>query len=600
MSQVMSFRRFCSVLPLLFTPLTAITTAEDIETRAIVPTAAGQIGINPVDYEPPSGINTGDFSYSTSGTTSTSKWIGHDTAWETQGPSTTTTYSVKVSTVSDVPAGVTGISPADIYIEIPPHVKDILLNHAKTACGAPAKEKRSLEKRQNACAALSSPENYANAVDAYANAVANDPAVVDILTNPFEHVPMFTAPDIQRAVAAIKLAGGAAVSTALKNKVAVAAVFFGIFAATGNMPQQAKVEKQSQKADATYPSTTPPVTSTSSTSCQATGKIKPACQDKTNCDGDNSKTCQAGKYKKCKCAAQGKGIYHTVSAKQYVDTYNMAQAALGQYDDTVNKAVSAHWCNHQCNQDSKPNCVCACSGQTYSVAAKTTQNPLGPTDTPTDNVGVFWWQPCPYISGDPGLSKITVTQSGNGVVPTVGPSSFPNYKPAASSKAASGPPGNVGNFNRKTATDAVKARCGQLAKEGKAPSEDWPGTCATPNTDANWVVPAQNQGTGGCIWERGQSDIDWAMSLNMDNDLCKDAGYEKLKFDQGECETAFQTIIDAFPDTQDMTKKYGGSYYSSGCWRYTLTANYHCTGYANPCPEVKTKYCEAGWGDVCK
>lgn len=274
MSQAISFRRFCSVLPLLLTPFTAATTREEIEARAVDPTSTGQIGVNPVDYEPPSGINTDDFSYGTSGSTTTSKWIGHDTAWMTQGPSTTTSYSVKVSAVSEVPAGVTGIAPADIYIEIPPEVKDILLDHAKTACGAPAKGKRSLERRQNACAAMSSPENYANAVDAYANAVANDPTVVDILTDPFEHVPMFTAPDIQRAVAAIKLAGGAVVSTALKNKVAVATVLFGIYAATGDFPQQAKVEKQSQDADATYPSTTPPISSPTTSSCLASGTIK--------------------------------------------------------------------------------------------------------------------------------------------------------------------------------------------------------------------------------------------------------------------------------------------------------------------------------------
>lgn len=151
---------------------------------------------------------------------------------------------MKVSAVKD-PGPVTGIAAGDIYLEIPPEVKDILQKYAQKACGVPAKPKRWFEKRQNACAALSNPDRYANAVEAYANAVAGDPAVGDILTNPFENVPVFTAGDIQRAVASIKLAGGAAVSVALRNKVAVATVFFGLFAITGNMPQQAKVEKGS-------------------------------------------------------------------------------------------------------------------------------------------------------------------------------------------------------------------------------------------------------------------------------------------------------------------------------------------------------------------
>lgn len=270
-----ALRRLCSVLPLLFCTIScATTTTEDIEARAIIPTSSGMIGIWPPDYSPPSAINTADFSYSTSGTATESKWIGKESSW-TSKSSSSTFYSVKISTVSDIPPAITGIAVADLYIEIPPEVSDIILKHAQIACGASAKAKREdgLEKRQNPCAASSSAARWAAAQSEFANGVANDPQFSSLLTDPFEHVPTFTANDIQRAVASIKLAGGAIVTTALRNKVAVSAIFFGLFAATGNIPLQAKVEKQSM-ANTAYPSTTPPVTtSTSTKSCKATGTV---------------------------------------------------------------------------------------------------------------------------------------------------------------------------------------------------------------------------------------------------------------------------------------------------------------------------------------
>lgn len=278
----------------------------------------------------------------------------------------------------------------------------------------------------------------------------------------------------------------------------------------------------------------------------------------------------------------------------------MAQAALAEYDQIVQKAATGHWCQHNCVQDFAPKCICNCGGTSYSEVASTTQDPLFPSPSPTGDTELFWWQPCPYISGDPNLSSIVVTQHNTITTPTHTPTTFPAQTPAASSHAAAGPPGNSGKaFNRDVATAAVKARCAQLAQEAKAPSQDWPGTCAVPNTDSSWDVPASGQGTGGCIYLRGQSDINFAMDLNTENELCQDAGYSKLTFNEDECNKSFQAIIDGMPSYTDMKSKWGGTFYSSGCWRYVLGAQYHCKGYANPCPEVTTKYCEAGWGDVC-
>lgn len=206
------------------------------------------------------------------------------------------------------------------------------------------------------------------------------------------------------------------------------------------------------------------------------------------------------------------------------------------------------------------------------------------------------------ISGDPNLSKIIVSPNPTAVQTTISVGTFPNQSPVASSHAAASPsatgPGTK-SFNRDTATNAIKARCSQLTSEGKTPSEDWPGKCAVPNIGANWVVPAQQPGSGGCQWARGQSDIDFSMQINVDNDECMEAGYGTLKFDEDECNKSFQAIVDVFPDYNDLSKKYGGTFYSIGCWMYAIQPFYYCTGYANPCPEVKDKYCEAGWADAC-
>ncbi|KAL9619331.1 MAG: hypothetical protein Q9160_006011 [Pyrenula sp. 1 TL-2023] len=563
---------------------------------------------------PPTAINTVDFSYSTSGGSTVSKWVGKESQWESKGPitqttsgSTTTTtgtvYSIKVSTVKDT-GTITGIAPSDLYIEIPPEVKEIIFKHATAVCGGSAKKRGWLERRQSPCAAASSPQSWARAVENYANRVADDPAVNELLTNPFENVPTFTANDIQRAVAALKQSGGAIASKILRNKVAVFTVFLGLFVAYGDVPLQAKVEKASMNPTMTYPSTTPPVTTSSSTSsgCKATGTIPPACEDVPNCNGKASPTCQSGKYKHCPCAGQAKGTYHTVSVKEYMDGYNAAQSAIGAINNAFEKAVPAHWCEHQCDQGTKPSCVCACGGQTYSEKAKTTEYAFAPSPSPTNAAEIFWWQPCPWISGDPNLSKITVSKPPTPVQTTISVGSWPHQSPASSSHAVPSPSATqyAKSFNRDTATKAIKARCKQLASEAATnkPSESWPpAVCAVPNTGAHWDAPA---GAGGCDSARGQSDIEFKMTINYDNEECTDAGYKYLKFDEATCVKAFQATVDSFPDYDDMSKKYGGIFYDSSCWRYSLTPWYHCEGYAKPCKEVEGLWCEKGWGDACK
>ncbi|KAL9621954.1 MAG: hypothetical protein Q9160_003616 [Pyrenula sp. 1 TL-2023] len=509
----------------------------------------------------------------------------------------------------------TGIAAGDLYIELPPEVKETLLKHAKGACGLPAK-KRWFEKRQSssACPAISDAASRNRVIGDYANAVAEDDS---ILLSPFEHVPTLTAGDIQVAVAALTGAGlpAAGVTAAIQAKAAISVVFLDIWLNSGTMPQQIKVKKESQKAGATYPTKTPTETPTSTQAgCTYTGKGKdqPRCANKTNCDGDDKKICQKGEFKRCKCAGDGQTICQTAGpVKDYTDRYNKAQEVLKKIDDTVHQAAEHPWCVHECSQSSNPRCICRCGDGTYSEAAKITPIVLPspkdskPSPTPADPVANFWQQPCPYISGDPNMSKISAIQKPADITKIVRPSSFPNYKPAASSEAASALriSDNGQNFVRDTALKAAKARCKQLKSEKKKrkPGDDWPGQCAVPNTGAHYSEPGSRNrpATGGaCISNYDESDILFQMKLNEENDLYRNAGYGKLTFEEDECNSAFASIIDGLPDFNDLSRKHGGEYFSTGCWIYMILPKYHCKDY-KPCPEVKEDHCDIGWGTTC-
>lgn len=116
------------------------------------------------------------------------------------------------------PGTISGIAALDLYIEIPPEVKDIFLSYAQAVCGGGAKKRGWFQKRQSACSAASNSQSWASAVESYAERVASDPHMAELLTNPFENVLTFTANDIQRAVASIKTVGGAVASQVVKNK----------------------------------------------------------------------------------------------------------------------------------------------------------------------------------------------------------------------------------------------------------------------------------------------------------------------------------------------------------------------------------------------
>lgn len=194
----------------------------------------------------------------------------------TQGPTTTvvsgstktataTAYSMKVSTVKDV-GTMTGITAGDLYVELPPPARDILLEHAKTACGA-SKKKRWFEKRQSggfACPRLSGPGGRSAVLQTFGNDVAAD----NRLVGDFGQIPAIQDASIREIVAALT---GAGVTAATKNKVAIAGLLFGILLTVGEMPQQAKVEKGDLDAGATYPPSAKPGTpTTTSSDCTST------------------------------------------------------------------------------------------------------------------------------------------------------------------------------------------------------------------------------------------------------------------------------------------------------------------------------------------
>lgn len=216
---------------------TTINAPNPITPRANTPTAPGEIGINPVDIEVPVGFNTEDFSYTTSDGKVTSHWLKKPDDWKTQGPHTTTkdntqttittdAYSVKISTVSD-PGQQTGIAKGDLYIELPPKVKELFENTAANACA----RKRNLEERQS-CNAR--PGDFGNRL----LDTLDDGEGTQILESPFEHVPELEIDAVREGVAAVRFAGRRIAQAIARNIVAIGLVFFAAYAALGVLVRQ--------------------------------------------------------------------------------------------------------------------------------------------------------------------------------------------------------------------------------------------------------------------------------------------------------------------------------------------------------------------------
>lgn len=114
-----------------------------------------------------------------------------------------------------------------------------------------------------------------------------------------------------------------------------------------------------------------------------------------------------------------------------------------------------------CVDGHDPGCVCSCSNDdgswsTYSQAASTTKNPLGPQADPTDDA-VFFAGACPWISGDPALSSITIKSWS--VTPTPTPTNLP--KPDTGSGKCSPPANKDWKMSRKDVISAVEGFCDQ-------------------------------------------------------------------------------------------------------------------------------------------
>lgn len=164
----------------------------------------------------------------------TSHWLKKPDDWKTQGPKTTTVdntqtttttdaYSVKVSTVSN-PGQAIGIAQGDLYIELPPEVRQVFQNAASQACA----RKRSLEERQS-CGISSAADFGNNLLDLVDNGEA------EILEGPFEQVPEINIDVVEDAVRAIQWTGRRITRAIGRDIVAIGAVFFALWLSSGKV-----------------------------------------------------------------------------------------------------------------------------------------------------------------------------------------------------------------------------------------------------------------------------------------------------------------------------------------------------------------------------
>lgn len=123
--------------------------------------------------------------------------------------------------------------------------------------------------------------------------------------------------------------------------------------------------------------------------------------------------------------------------------------------------------------------------------------------------------------------------SSNWVVPTP----EPRTSPGPPTPTCSGGYGDEWNMRQASAVSQASKYCAAHATQGAEVTNNWPGTCAQENRDAEYQPPAHDD------VEEGMSNIIFSAGLDDVTEYCKDLSYSDVKFDLDDCNTAYGMAI---------------------------------------------------------